>query len=241
MASTARSTSALSHPGGGVRAAPGTGATIRDGGRHGAWPAASRARASPTCPAGRALPPCASSHASAAGTTIRAIICLPIAFCRRASTAFRDASVAARVAWSQLAPSTHAPALAPLPSIAHWAPITSGWVVDPIRPWVHTHAQRVRHSPFAPRLRHTAMPAGVSPFARSISMSHTRSLGNAQVRSTASRAAYSVMCPRESESATMGSACGGIIQGASSGASRSPPIACQRMAPSSATLRCPSC
>ena len=97
------------------------------------------------------------------------------------------------------------------------------------------------HSPFDPRLRHTAMPAGTSTFARSISMSHTPWPGKAQLRSIASRWPYSATRLRESESATMGSACGGIIQGASSGASCAPAIACQRMAPSSATLRWPSC
>ena len=98
------------------------------------------------------------------------------------------------------------------------------------------HAQRVRHSPSAPRLRHTAIAPGISPCARSISSSQTRAPGNAQVRSMGSGLAYSARSRRESESATVGSECGRSSQGVSSGASSAPPSACQRMAPSSAML-----
>ena len=91
----------------------------------------------------------------------------------------------------------------------------------------HTHAQRARHSPPGPRLRHTATAAGVSPLARSISMSHARLPGKATFLSLDSRVAYSPSRWRESASATMGSVCGSAIHGASSGASRPPAIACQ--------------
>ena len=58
----------------------------------------------------------------AIGTTMRAIICLPIAFLRRASTVVRDAPFAALVACSHDGPITHATATASSPRISHCAP-----------------------------------------------------------------------------------------------------------------------
>ena len=171
---------------------------------------------------------------------MRAMSCGPIALRRRASRASQDRSVAARLACSHDDSITHAAAEASLARTSHCAPITSGWDCAPIGPWVHTQAQRVRHSPPAPRLRHTAMAPGRSPFARSISMSHACLPGKAVLRSIASGTAYSARRRRVTLSAMIGSQCASPIQGASSGASSGPPIACHRMAPSSATLRCAS-
>ena len=229
-----RSGVAPSHGGGGVRLGARTGCTVRR-----RWRAAARSSA-PKRPAGRARPPCASSQASTAGIAIRAISSGPMAFRRRASTDARDGSFAARFASSKVGPTTHAAASASLPSLPHCAPITSGWVVDPIRPCVQMQAQRVHHSLWEPRLRHTAIAAGVSPLAPSSSMSHTRLPGNGALRSTASGTAYSASRRRVTLNATMGSSCVGASQCASSGASRGPSSARHRMAPSSAMLRCAS-